>query len=255
MNIIQLVKRIVDTNKNQIYNIFSSEALLRIVAWYVTPVFYYLRFSPNLISVIALFTGLYASSLIFINGSDYVGYGVSMYILSIIIDHCDGNIARLKNIPTFFGRFMDGLFDIIVIGIFQASLLYTFIYETTEFSGIIDIYSNPLIILFIISIFFTPIQHLIYDRYSAYTRWIMEELSLKIQPTLRREISFVFIDFINDIQLILLMILPFYLDIIVIYFLINLLASLYIVSLHLYFSKKYMSTYAENHRKKDIKRQ
>ena len=149
---------------------------------------------------------------------------------------------------------MDGLFDIIVIGIFQVSLIYTFINETAEFSDIIDIYSNPLIILFIISIFFTPIQHLIYDRYSAYTRWIMEEQSLKIQPTLRREISFVFIDFINDTQLILLIILPFYLDIIVIYFLINLLASLYIVFLHLYFSKKYMSTYAENHRKKDLNR-
>ena len=104
MNIIQLVTKIVDTNKNQIYNLFSSEALLRIVAWYVTPIFYYLRCSPNLISVIALFTGLYASSLIFINGSDYVGYGVSLYILSIIIDHCDGNIARLKNILGF----MDG---------------------------------------------------------------------------------------------------------------------------------------------------
>ena len=76
MNIIQLVKKIVDTNKNQIYNLFSSEALLRIVAWYVTPIFYYLRCSLNLISVIALFIGLYAaSSLIFI-GSDYVGYGV-----------------------------------------------------------------------------------------------------------------------------------------------------------------------------------
>ena len=44
---------------------------------------------------------------------------------------------------------MDGLFDIIVIGIFQVSLIYTFINETAEFSDIVDIYSNPLIILFI----------------------------------------------------------------------------------------------------------
>jgi len=255
MNTIQLIKKIIDLNKGQIYNIFSSEALLRIIAWYVTPIFYYLRCSPNLISVIALFVGLYASLLIFIYGLNYIGYGVSLYLLSIIIDHCDGNIARLKNIPTFFGRFMDGLFDIIVLGIFQSSILYAFISEPEELSDIIHNYNDPLLILFIISIFFTPIQHLIYDRYSAYTRWIKEEHSLVIQPTLRREISFVFIDFINDSLLILLLILPFYLDIIVIYFLVNLLASIYIVLLHLFFSKKYMSTHADNHRKKDIKRQ
>ena len=109
--------------------------------------------------------------------------------------------------------------------------------------------------MIIISIFSTPIQHLIYDRYSAYTRWIKEDHSLTIQPTLRREISFTYIDAINDIQLILLIIMPFYLDLMIIYFAINLLASFYITLLHLYFSKKYMSTFAENHRQKDIKRQ
>ena len=112
MNIFQLTKRIVNANKDQIYNIFSSEALLRVVAWYVTPIFYYLRLSPNSISVIALLTGLYGSLLVFQNGANHIGYGVIFFILSVIIDHCDGNIARLKNIPTFFGRFMDGLFDI-----------------------------------------------------------------------------------------------------------------------------------------------
>ena len=76
MNIFQLTKKIVNSNKDQIYNIFSSEAMLRVIAWYVTPIFYYLRLSPNSISVIALLTGLYGSLLIFQNGIDYIGYGV-----------------------------------------------------------------------------------------------------------------------------------------------------------------------------------
>ena len=63
------------------------------------------------------------------------------------------------------------------------------------------------------------------------------------------------IDIINDIQLILLILMPFYFDLMIIYFAINLLASFYIILLHLYFSKKYMSKFAENHRQKDIKRQ
>ena len=67
--------------------------------------------------------------------------------------------------------------------------------------------------------------------------------------------DFVYIDIINDIQLILLILMPFYFDLMIIYFVINLLASFYITLLHLYFSKKYMSKFAENHRQKDIKRQ
>ena len=255
MNIFQLTKKIVNSNKDQIYNIFSSEAMLRVIAWYVTPIFYYLRLSPNSISVIALLTGLYGSLLIFQNGIDYIGYGVILFILSVIIDHCDGNIARLKNIPTFFGRFMDGLFDIIVVGVFQCSLFYVFVFDNNFNLSFLTINNNVLSIMIIISIFFTPIQHLIYDRYSAYTRWIKEDHSLNIQPTLRREISFVYIDIINDIQLILLILMPFYFDLMIIYFAINLLASFYITLLHLYFSKKYMSKFAENHRQKDIKRQ
>ena len=150
---------------------------------------------------------------------------------------------------------MDGLFDIIVIGVFQCSLFYVFIFDNNSNLSFLTINNNVLSIMIIISIFSTPIQHLIYDRYSAYTRWIKEDHSLNIQPTLRREISFVYIDIINDIQLILLILMPFYFDLMIIYFAINLLASFYITLLHLYFSKKYMSTFAENHRQKDIKRQ
>ena len=40
MNIFQLTKKIVNSNKDQIYNIFSSEAMLRVIEWYDTPIFY-----------------------------------------------------------------------------------------------------------------------------------------------------------------------------------------------------------------------
>ena len=123
MNIFELIKKIIQVNKGQIYNIISTEALLRAIAWYVTPIFYYLRITPNVISVIALLTGVLASFVIMIGGKDLYLYGVMIYVLSIIFDHCDGNIARLRNMPTFFGRFMDGLFDIIVQGFMQIALL------------------------------------------------------------------------------------------------------------------------------------
>ena len=61
MNIISLVKKIKSVNEGQIYNIFSTEAFLRIIAWYVTPIFYYTKCSPNTISYIALIIGLSSS--------------------------------------------------------------------------------------------------------------------------------------------------------------------------------------------------
>ena len=210
MNIFELIKKIIQVNKGQIYNIISTEALLRAIAWYVTPIFYYLRITPNVISVIALLTGVLASFVIMIGGKDLYLYGVMIYVLSIIFDHCDGNIARLRNMPTFFGRFMDGLFDIIVQGFMQIALLSLILTDVlpsiqeTSTTHIMGFEVNLILILGItlLSLFSTPMQHMIPDRYGAYCRWINEEHKLSLSPTLRTDVSFRFVDILNDIQLI-----------------------------------------------------
>ncbi len=249
MNIVELIKKLLEINKYQSSSIYSIAKLFSIVACFVTPFFYYTRCSANIVSVISLITGILGALIIFVNGIEYVGYGISLLFLSILIDYCDGSIARLNNTPNFFGRFVDGLVDIFVIGIFQCSLLYVFIEWDHLFYFISENMFHGLLIVLILSIFFTPIQHLIFDRYSSYTRWIKEEHSINISPTLKREISFVYIDLINDIQLILLLMIPFFIDAIIIYFIINLLTSLYVISIHFLFSKKYMNVHAECHRK------
>ena len=173
MNIISLVKKIKSVNEGQIYNIFSTEAFLRIIAWYVTPIFYYTKCSPNTISYIALIIGLSSSLSIIYFGKLFLIYGILIFIVSIIVDHCDGNIARLLDKPTFFGRFMDGLFDIIILVSVQAALIYIFItdiYPNIFFANV-NI-STATLIISLLSLASTPIQHLIYDRYSAYARWI-----------------------------------------------------------------------------------
>ena len=259
MNIFKLITKIKEVNKGQIYNIVSTEAVLRIVAWYVTPIFYYLRLSPNVITVIALITGICAAFTIIIFGREAYVIGVALFILSIIFDHCDGNIARLKNIPTFFGRFMDGLFDIIVLGFIQIALLSIILNDissnlhiSSTIAYIFDYELSYRFILFIslLSLFSTPMQHLIADRYASYCRWIKEENNKVIPPTLRSEVSFNFVDFLNDIQLFFIILGIYSNQFIFVYFVINLITSTIMVSLYLYFSKKKMSIFANDHRSK-----
>ena len=257
MNLFKLIKKIKEVNKGQIYNIFSTEAFLRIVAWYVTPLFYYLRIKPNIISIISLITGIIAALIIIYGGKDAYLYGVLIYIFSIIFDHCDGNIARLRNIPTFFGRFMDGLFDIFVQGFIQISLLSLIMIDvidnidsSTTMPYIFDYEISIILILSIslLSLFSTPIQHMIPDRYGGYCRWINEEHKLSIPSTLREVVSFKFVDFLNDIQLLFIILGLFSNQFIFMYFIINLLTSLIMICFYFFFAKKNMTIYARDHR-------
>ena len=256
MNIFELIKKIIQVNKGQIYNIISTEALLRAIAWYVTPIFYYLRITPNVISVIALLTGVLASFVIMIGGKDLYLYGVMIYVLSIIFDHCDGNIARLRNMPTFFGRFMDGLFDIIVQCFMQIALLSLILTDVlpsiqeTSTTHIMGFEVNLILILgiMLLSLFSTPMQHMIPDRYGAYCRWINEEHKLSLSPTLRTDVSFRFVDILNDIQLIFIILGVFSNQFIFIYFIMNLVSSITMVSFYFYYAKKRMSIHANDHR-------
>ena len=248
MNLINLIGKIKDVNKGQIYNIFSTEGMLRIIAWYVTPIFYYTKCSANIVSLIALLIGILSSFTLILFGKEFIFYGILIFILSIIVDHCDGNIARLLNKPTFFGRFMDGLFDIVVLISVQAALIYILIMDESISTG------PGVLIISLISLASTPIQHLIYDRYSAYARWISEEHALTIAPTLRKEVSFAFVDVLNDLQIIFLLLMAFFDIFIFIYFLINLISSIILISFHLRYAHKYMNVYAHNHREKHLQK-
>ena len=256
MNYFELVKKIIKVNKGQIYNMYSTEALLRILAWPLTPFFYYLNIMPNTISVLALITGIIGSIVILIYGSEYYLIGITIYVISILFDHCDGNIARVRNIPTFFGRFMDGLFDIIITGFIQISLLSLIIrdilenYPDTSLNYFLSYEINILLIMGIclLSLFSTAIQHMIPDRFGGYCRWINEEHNLKLKPNLREDVSFKFVDFLNDMQLIFIILGYFSNQFIFIYFSINLISSIIMIVFYFYFAKKRMNISANDHR-------
>lgn len=251
MRLFRIIEELKKVNQHQITNLYSLETIFKTISIYITPIFVYLGCSANVVTLIALIVGLSASVFHIIFGYQIYHICFSLYFLSIIIDYCDGNIARLTKTPSFFGRFIDGLFDIIVIGFFQISLFYIVI-NHNEFYAL-----NPMILinhdiiffLMIASIFFTPIQHLIYDRYSAFIRWLNSEHGTNIHPTLRYEISFIPINLLDDIGFFCLILGILSFNFFIVYFIINLILSLYLIIVHILFSKKYMSIFADDHRK------
>ena len=247
-----LINELKIANSKQITNPYSLEALFKIIAIYLTPLFYYLKINANQLTWIHFITSASGAIIILVLGYDYYVYGVTLYILGIMIDFCDGSIARISNTATFYGRFLDGLLDVVKTIMMQSSLLII-IYNNVDiidklFYGLSNTY---ILALCVLSVGLTPIHHLIYDRYSALARWANDENSIKIFPTLRYVISFKTIDFFVDLQNIFLVLIIFSLDFIVHYFIVVFVTSIYVMFIHIYYSKKYMSINASDHR--DIK--
>ena len=74
---------------------------------------------------------------------------------------------------------------------------------------------------------------------------------IEIVPTLRNEISFKPINLLDDIGFICLVLGTISINFFIIYFIINLFLSIYLILVHILFSKKYMSVFADDHRKPD----
>ena len=244
-----LVNELKIVNSKQISNPYSLEALFKIIAIYLTPLFYYLKINANQLTWMHFITSASGAIVIIALGYDYYAYGVTLYFLGVMMDFCDGSIARISNNATFYGRFLDGLLDVVKDIMIQSSLLVIIYNNSDIIDNLFNEPSNTYILaLCVLAVGLTPIHHLIYDRYSALARWANEENSINIFPTLRYIISFRTIDFLLDLQYIFLVVIIFSLDFIIYYFIVVFVTSIYVMFLHIYYSKKYMNINASDHR-------
>ena len=157
-------------NKNSFF-----EYLFRYISLYATPLFILIRFSPNIVSLLSLFLGILSFFAMVVGD---ISISILFIFFSIIIDYIDGNLARYLSKTSFFGRFIDGVIDIIVITLFRFGLCYYFFFQ---FENI-----NIFIIFFLVFVIVTtPINHFIFDRYSALIRWSNETNNEKNAPYIR----------------------------------------------------------------------
>ena len=255
MNYFQLIAKIKNINNTQITNSFSFDALFRITSYYVTPLFIYLKFTPNLVTYLSLSIGIFGAMILYIFGYEYVKWSILLFFIHIIIDYCDGNTARFHGTSTFFGRFIDGLFNILVVSLFQISMVLVLISNVHIENSILTNYVsyNTIILISLLSIALYPVQHFIYDRYSSHIRWINEEYGTKLYPSIKQLISFRIIHFLDNIHYLSLLLIIYFVDLIFINLLVNLILSTILIPLHIYYSSIYMQVDAnKNHRVKKV---
>ena len=161
-------KKIFKENKLFFFNYNHNsffEAIYRLCAILIAPIL--IKLSPNFISLISLllgFIGLVCSVFFYFD----IRLIIILFLLSFILDFADGLIARHTNKTSFYGRFLDGLFDIFVIGFLHIVFIIHLINK--EFLTTDSFY----FILILITISIMPVQHLILDRFSSLARWCNE---------------------------------------------------------------------------------
>lgn len=235
MNFTSLYKNIKKNDQIYLFDYRKNsffEGIYKFFAIIVSPLL--IKLSPNLISIFSLSFSV-CGLLFFINLNLELNIVIIFFFLSFTLDFADGLIARYQKTTSFYGRFIDGLFDILVIG-FLKIIFILHLFNTNQ--NYFESYYYYLIILL------HPIQHLILDRFSAMARWCNEiNKNNKIKPYLRdkflNKITLLLFDF-QHVCIFLLLFKSLFSSayIIEIYFFISLIASLFSIFLYIYLSKK-----------------
>ncbi len=130
----------------------------------------YTNVSPNIVSLTALLLALIGSFFFFLGGFQNQIIGVVCASLYIILDCVDGNIARVKNLKSLLGRWLDGAGGFIVTPLFIFSLLW-------------GLGSPSLFILGSLAMIAYPLQYLIVFFYKSRITQNNDPLPLSSQPS------------------------------------------------------------------------
>ena len=106
------------------------ENVYRLCAIIISPLA--INLNPNFISLLSLLLGLMAFALSFFYEEISINIIIIFFLFSFILDFLDGLIARYQKKTSFYGRFIDGLYDIIVGGLLHI-ILFTYISKFNSF--------------------------------------------------------------------------------------------------------------------------
>ena len=177
----------------KIYNFKSTPVislLLSKISYFFSPLFIILKIDPNIITFLNFILSIILIALIFFGSNDFISIAIIIYFICIIMDFCDGCVARYFNITSFYGRFIDGLVDI-----FQK----TFLILSLSFYGFRIFADLNLLILGCTAALFASFDTFILDKYSALVRWCNLEMGRKIAPYIYKKINRRWTFFYDDI--------------------------------------------------------
>ena len=99
--------------KNAVIEEYVDLVFFRLLAFLFVKSTYRTNITPNQITVLAMLTGILGGVMFAPGGSAFVIGGGLLLALATIFDCADGQLARLKNNGTSFGRILDGVVDYI----------------------------------------------------------------------------------------------------------------------------------------------
>jgi phosphatidylglycerophosphate synthase len=194
MNLIKKYVAIVKESKNTFLKIDILKfplhnIIFRNLSFLLTPIFIILGISANQATYIRILIGLSSILLIF---SGKIFIGIIIFFLGDIVDCVDGNISRIKNSATYYGKFLDGWADIVIENLLIFSLTYYYL-------SIINL-NNIEIMLFVITIVTNLSFNLLLDRYHNFRRWVNEsDININFPPVLNTK-NLIIANILNDFR-------------------------------------------------------
>jgi len=88
--------------------------IARPAAWPITYIFANLGLGPNGATSFRLFVGLLSFVLIALTSGSWYAAGVALFFLTIVLDNADGQLARVQNTASYFGKLYDGVVDSVI---------------------------------------------------------------------------------------------------------------------------------------------
>ena len=220
----EIKRQIKEIDTHEAERRLGADRILRILGNLVCPFLIMLRVPANYVTCIILLMTICSSTIIVAGWNGGLALGTLIYLCAVILDYCDGTIARYNGTANFFGRFIDGLFDAINLAIFAGAIA---LYAITNFDlnwiiKILCLLSPPMAIA----------GCLVSDRYSTMVRWINETHDVNIPPTIKAQLPKFLLNYFYDFRLLAIISILFYPDFTVGLLLVMLLTN--IISIGLY---------------------
>ncbi|MEW6506758.1 MAG: CDP-alcohol phosphatidyltransferase family protein [Bacteroidota bacterium] len=103
-----------NTKIESTYKSKETEELIDIIfyrpfGYVIAKLSYKLRFTPNQITIASIFLGIIAGHLFYYNSLSTNLFGIMLLIIANAMDSADGQLARMTNTKSRYGRILDGL--------------------------------------------------------------------------------------------------------------------------------------------------
>ncbi|MDD5679952.1 MAG: CDP-alcohol phosphatidyltransferase family protein [Candidatus Omnitrophica bacterium] len=151
-----------------------SRYIIRPLSFYMTSFALELNMKPDQATAISLALNV-MSAFAFITGTRiFFTFGVLLYFLAVLFDFVDGNIARITDSATYFGKFADGAVDVFADSFIPLAVAVGFYFAGSSVAFLLMGIGASMFLLF---------GFFVINRASFMCRWVkIDELEGKLPP-------------------------------------------------------------------------